>query len=214
MISTLALLTLGAAPGFAEQVFDARAVVELTVDTTPPPKSKATDEARVLASLKKQRTVARVLSLSEPEAPDTWPAPALTAWKPGCPGDGAELRMLVLYSKDKQGRWRGVPIDQQARGRATDRDAAYNLLVEAVAEARQWSEERMRAVGPGLLWQRERAALRADNPFLRALAVAFLRTHEAADVIDTEWGAPGSASRATEEAKAVLPEPACPRLGG
>lgn len=210
MFAAVALISLAAAPTFTEQVLQAQAIVELTVELAPG--TPRAEEAALLGSLKRARTVSRVLVAPE-GAPAVWPVPAMRAWRPDCPGTTGRLTLLALYTADAAGKWRGLALDQQAQGRGTDRDVAYNLLVEAVAEARQWHEERMRAVGPQLLWQRQRAALHNENPFLRALAVAFLAGHGAADVVDAEWGASGTEGRRAEEARAVLPKPRCAAAG-
>jgi hypothetical protein len=96
-------------------------------------------------------------------------------------------------------------------GRYTNLHPAFARLAEAVTEAAQWNEERMRAVGAELLWERERRALKSDNPYLLQLAAAFLKSHEAADVVDQLWGAPGTPERKRNEDRATDPRGECLR---
>lgn len=83
----------------------------------------------------------------------------------------------------------------------------YEQLKAALIEVFDWREERMRAVGAEQLWAPQKKALAADNPYLRHLAAEFLAQHEAAEVVDVAWGAPGSDARKKNEAMAeVLPD--------
>ncbi len=97
-------------------------------------------------------------------------------------------------------------------GRTSELHPAYAKLVDAVAQSTRWPEERMRAVGEAALWSKEKAALKQKaNPYLRALAAAFLEAHGAAKVVDGAWGKPKSGARKKAEAlaKEPVPEDAC-----
>lgn len=83
----------------------------------------------------------------------------------------------------------------------------YEQLKAALIEVFDWREERMRAVGAEQLWATQKKALTSDNPYLRHLAAEFLAQHEAGEVVDAVWGAPGSDERKKNEALAeVLPD--------
>ncbi len=94
---------------------------------------------------------------------------------------------------------------EQDKGHATDLDPDYLAMFEAVLEAKQWTDERMRAVAPEALWREPKKALLSENPFLRRLSATFLAAHDAVHVIDAAWGAPGTPERRAHEARAVLP---------
>lgn len=196
MFATLVALSLAASPSLPEQVFAAKLVVEVQVPLT------GTKPAW------KARAVKQVLLPGGAEAPKELPLPVITL--PPCKL-ALSLSYLVLFAQQDDGKWKALALDLQAKGRGTSLDQGYASLVDALGEAAHWHEERMRAVGEAQLWTAEKKALHADNPWLRALAAQFLRDHGAADVIDAEWGAPGSDARKAEEAKAALPAPACAR---
>lgn len=98
-----------------------------------------------------------------------------------------------------------IPLATMGLGLETTR--GYEQLKVALVESFSWNEERMRAVGMEQLWAQERKALASENPYLRHLAAEFLAQHEAAEVVDAVWGAPGSDERKKNEAMAeVLPD--------
>lgn len=206
MLSTALALALSAAP-LPEQLLSAKLVVEVSVALaagTPPPCKPGEKCTRPPKVTWKTRTLKRVLLPEDAEAPPALKLPELPI--PPCNAEGT-LEFLAAYTQDAKGTWKPLPLEQQAQGRGTSCDVSYPKLIEAVLEAGHWREERMRAVAAELLWQPERKALHADNPWLRALAVEFLRTHGAAAVVDDEWGAARTPSRKVEEPKAALPPP-------
>jgi hypothetical protein len=112
-----------------------------------------------------------------------------------------QLKLIAFF--DAEGKQlAGV---EQDKGHATDLDPDYLPVLEAVFEAKQWTDERMRAVAPESLWREPKKALLSENPSLRRLAATFLTAHDAAHVIDAAWGAPGTPDRKAHEARAVLP---------
>lgn len=111
------------------------------------------------------------------------------------------LKLIAFFDADGK-QLAGV---EQDKGVATDLDPDYLAMFEAVLEAKQWPDERMRAVAADALWQEQRRALVSENPYLRRLAASFLAAHDAADVVDAVWGALGTPERKAAEARAVLP---------
>lgn len=96
---------------------------------------------------------------------------------------------------------------EQDRGEGTDFDPGYAALVEAVAQAKSWKDERMRPIERDALWLRPKAALTSSNPYLRRLAAHFLKRHEAEDLVDAAWGAVGTAERKKNEPIPTAPNP-------
>ncbi len=95
-------------------------------------------------------------------------------------------------------------LPQTTFGLGLQTTPGYEQLKAALIESFDWREERMRAVGAEQLWRMQRKALGSDNPYLRHLAAEFLEQHGATEVIDAEWGAPGSETRVKNEAKAAV----------
>lgn len=190
MLIRLLSLALSAAPALPEQVFAAHLVVEVEV----PVKQSKPEWAK--------RAVTRVLLPRGGEAPKTLALPT-PKW-PRCSIAGP-VSFLVFFTQDEKGAWTAQPVD----ARATSLDASWPALLAALEVAGGWHEERMRAVPDALLWADERRALRSDDAWQRALAVAFLTAHDSAAVVDAAWGAPGTPERKAEEAKATLPPPTC-----
>jgi hypothetical protein len=190
MVTSMLALALSAAPALPEAVFAAHLVVEAEV----PVKQSKPDWAA--------RTVKRVLLPRGGEAPKSLPLPRPKL--PRCPLAGP-VSFLVFFVRDEKGAWAAQAVD----ARATSLDASWPALLEALEVAGSWREERMRAVPETMLWADVRRALHSADAWQRALAVAFLSAHGAADVVDAEWGAPGTPERLAEEAKAVLPAAKC-----
>lgn len=122
---------------------------------------------------------------------------------------GGAVKALVFFkATGADGGYTQVGGVEAETGRYSELHPAYAKLVEAAAAGGAFADERMRAVGPETLWQKERAALaQKDNPYLRAAAAAFLAKHGAADVVDLVWGKPGSPERKAAEALAQEPGP-------
>ena len=98
-----------------------------------------------------------------------------------------------------------IPLITMGLGLETT--GGYEQLKAALVESFSWREERMRAVGADQLWAAQKQALASDNPYRRHLAAEFLAQHEASEVVDAAWGAPGSVERKKNEAMAeVLPD--------
>ena len=95
-------------------------------------------------------------------------------------------------------------IPQTPFGLGLETTPGYEQLKAALIESFDWREERMRAVGAEHLWRAQRRAMASDNPYLRHLAVEFLVQHGASEVVDLEWGAPGSEARAKNEATSTI----------
>ena len=96
------------------------------------------------------------------------------------------------------------PLPNVTFGLGIESTPGYEQLKSALIESFEWREERMRAVGKDQLWRVQRKALTSDNLYLRHLAAEFLSQHEATDVIDAVWGAPGSEGREKMEATARI----------
>lgn len=190
MLITALSLVLSAAPTLPEAVFAAHLVVEVEV----PVKTSKPEWAK--------RALKRVLLPRDGEAPQTLALP--TPKLPRCPIAGP-VSFLVFLAQDEKGTWSARPVD----ARATSLDASWPALLAALEVASGWHEERMRAVSDAMLWADERRALHSEDAWQRALAVAFLRAHDSAAVVDAEWGAPGTPERKAEEAKALVPAAKC-----
>ncbi len=210
-VLAFSLLSAAPAPTLSGQLAKAALVLEVEVSLGSPA-SKLDVAARLKKGLAK-RTVTRVLFPPGGPTPGQLPEPALTL-TPGTPcfaraATSGALKAVVLYEETKRG-WRALALPGQETGRFTSLDDGYGRFIEALVEAKHWHEERMRAVGPELLWQRQKAALVSDSAYLRALARDFLVEHEAAEAVDKAWGAAGTPERAENEKNAELPAPLCP----
>lgn len=206
MLSTLVALAL-CAPPLPEQLFSAKLVIEQSaaIASGAPPRCKpGTKCTRSVKMSWKTHDLKQVFLPGGTDKPARLPLPEIRV--PNCNAEET-VEFLVLYSQDAKGAWKPLPLDVSS-GRFTSCDLNYPDLRLALLEAGSWHEERMVAAGPESLWKAEKKALHSDNPWLRSLAVMFLRGHGAADVIDAEWGKAGTAPRKEEEAKAVLPAPA------
>lgn len=115
------------------------------------------------------------------------------------------LRTLVFLEQGDDGGFHQIFGTEQEWGGFTDLDPGYEALVAALGRADAWTDERASAVAAPMLWQDQRAALVADDPYLLVLARDFLLAHQAASVLDEAWGAAGSPERAVREAAAVWP---------
>ena len=202
MLSTLVGLAL-CAPPLPEQLFSAKLVIEQSAALVPGA-TRCKPGPKCTRWNWKTHELKQVFLPGGTEKPAGLPLPAIRI--PDC-NAGETVEFLVLYSQGAKGAWKPLPLDVSS-GRFTSCDVNYPNLRLALLEAGQWHEERMVAAGPESLWKAEKKALHSDNPWLRALAVMFLRGHGAADVIDAEWGKPGTAPRKEEEERAVLPAPA------
>lgn len=206
MLSTFLALAL-CAPPLPQQLFSAKLVIEESAAIAKADKPLCKAGTKCTRSVKmnwKTHELKQVFLPGGAEKPEGLALPEIRV--PNCNTEQT-VEFLVLYSQDAKGAWKPLPLDVSS-GRFTSCDVNYPNLRLALLEAGQWHEERMVAAGPESLWKAEKKALHSDNPWLRALAVMFLRGHGAADVIDAEWGNAGTAPRKDEEAKAVLPAPA------
>ncbi len=110
------------------------------------------------------------------------------------------LRTLGFYRKSNSGKPAGFFGVEHETGMFTDLNPAYPELLEAITQARSWTEERMRAVAPEMLWEGQREILReSKNPYLLALAVRFLEDHDAREAVDRAWGKAGTPEREAHE---------------
>jgi hypothetical protein len=96
------------------------------------------------------------------------------------------------------------PLPHVSFGLGLETTPGYEQLKAALIESFDWREERMRAVGNDQLWRTQRKALTSENLYLRHLAAEFLNQHEASEVVDAVWGAPGSEAREKNEATARI----------
>ena len=100
------------------------------------------------------------------------------------------LRVLLFFARNADGSLRQLVGVEYETGQYSDLNPDYASLTDAVTDALGWPEERMRAVAPEMLWQRQRDVLRArTNRYAVDLAVAFLKEHDAGNVVDGEMGA-------------------------
>lgn len=112
---------------------------------------------------------------------------------------------LLVFLAGQPPQVKLVPLATMGLGLETT--GGYEQLKAALVEFWGWKEERMRAVGADQLWAPQKKALASDNRYLRHLAAEFLAQHEAAEVVDAAWGAPGTDERKKHEAMAeVLPD--------
>lgn len=112
---------------------------------------------------------------------------------------------LLVFLAGEPPQVKLVPLTTMGLGLETTPHSEQ--LRSALIEVFDWREERMRAVGAEQLWAPQKKALASDNRYLRHLAAEFLAQHEAAEVVDAAWGAPGSDERKKNEALAeVLPD--------
>ena len=106
------------------------------------------------------------------------------------------LRVLLFFAASSDGQLRQIVGVEYETGQYSDLNPEYEALVAAVRAARQWPEERMRAVDASQLWQEQRTVLRAhSNPYAVDLVIAFLRVHQGETVINKEIGSPGEDRR-------------------
>ena len=118
------------------------------------------------------------------------------------------VKALLFFKRTEAGALTQLVGVEGETGRYSDLHPAYPKLVQAVALAAGFTEERMRAVSAEMLWGKEKTALgMRENPYLMSLAAEFLRSHGAADVVDEKWGKPGTAERKKNEALAADPGP-------
>ena len=115
--------------------------------------------------------------------------------------DRLKVKLLVLLTGSPL---LPKPLPNVTFGLGIETTPGYEQLKSALIESFEWREERMRAVGNEQLWRTQRKALISDNPYLRHLASEFLSQHEASEVIDAVWGAPGSDERTKMEATARI----------
>jgi hypothetical protein len=187
---------------FARAVFESTAVLELEVplDASLKPTPRW---AKGLEKAKPARIVASRAVVDLPEKLDFKKWDVLRS----CLGltNGRKSVKVLLVQSGNPPAWNIFSL--ATMGFAMESTPGYAQLVAAVSEAYGWHEERMRAVGADQLWQAERKALQSDNPYLRHLAAEFLVQHDAANVVDEVWGAPGTEQRAKSEAASrIVPE--------
>ncbi|MFZ5439884.1 MAG: hypothetical protein ACOZQL_07730 [Myxococcota bacterium] len=205
---TLALLALLGADAplpplpspFYKAVVEARAIVEVEV----PLEGGGRNAERWARGVAK----AKVLRVVVSRAPDDAAPAKVPRWEVlrSCLARaGQRTSLRALLPVDAEGKLALFPLSTLGFG--LEAVAGYDALERALVEASRWREERMRAVPASQLWAAQRAALASDNVFLRHLAAEWLVQHDAADVVDAAWGAPGTPERAErEKAASVMPD--------
>jgi hypothetical protein len=202
----------------SQKVFDSDVILEVRLPLDQPipekwptkkydPKSRGFPEA-LIKKAQQSATVERVLRSGSSEPAPTVPenlyvfsSSSPCWWKAH---ERGAVRTLVFLKRftDKTRAIAGV---EHETGLYTDLNPNYEDLVTAIQQAGAWPEERMRAVGAEMLWPAEREVLKSSkSPYLLNLAVEFLRTHDASNVIDEIWGASGSEPRMKREAESKL----------
>ncbi|MFO0599802.1 MAG: hypothetical protein U0228_31125 [Myxococcaceae bacterium] len=193
---------------FAQTIFTADAIVEFEVPIDGDPKKKPVRLwAEGLARAKPTRVVATRALVDRPPEVKARPWEILNTCFHRAKEAGEKVKVLLVVG--------GSPLEYSllpmgTMGFGMSSTPGYSQLVAAIVEAYGWHEERMRAVGAEQLWLKQRAALVSDNGFLRHLAAEWLVQHEAGEVVDAAWGAPGTSERAANEAKANV-APNCSR---
>lgn len=179
---------------FARAVFSAEAIVEFEVPIAGDAKKKSVRLwAEGLAKAKPVRVVASRAGLETPPEATARPWEILSSCFHRAREKGESVKVLLVYSGGAYGL---MPL--ATMGFAMSSTPGYAQLIEALAEASQWREERMRAVGAEQLWAAQRAALGSDNAYLRHLASEWLVQHEASALVDAAWGADGTPERSAK----------------
>lgn len=219
LLSFLLLLSTVPAVGgdvrsLGEKVFSATLVVEIrmTVKGKIPkswpnkrydPAGRAFPDAILSKALKSRKIVHAFTPGVAPGALFLPTAPYIFSSGSPCWWDAhrrGSLRVLLFFRKNPDGSFTQIAGVEHETGQFSDLNPDYDRLIAAVTEAVTWSDERMRAVPPESLWQKQRAALRAhDNPYLQMLAAQYLREHQGEEAVREAWG---NEPEATERALA------------
>jgi hypothetical protein len=165
---------------------------------------------QLVAAGRERATVERVLvgagdlvKLPVPEQPWVFGSASACWWLAHQRG---AVRSLLFLQRGGPSGWQQVYGVEHEWGTYSDLNADYDLLVVAITRASGWVDERARAVDAAVLWQDQRQALAGDDPYLLGLTREFLLAHDAGEVLDEVWGAPGTPGRASREAAAQWPE--------